>query len=1175
MRLRTLVLALPLVLTAVATAQAEDSPSVLFVPELHKVSPCAIDLTYLNELHQRGFAVDFLDSTSHFTWERIRQYTSLVIYDVPYPEGHPEARAPGPYRHEFIELLGRYIEAGGGVLLFKPNYRADDNIRPLLEEWDARIPYEVLRQDVNHVQFPRMNLSTVDLAWTDAIDPGTPVSDGVRRIYYPMMDHYHGSETSAIWVGDDWQVVYRAPAEAVSVPFVGPGFYFPHPEDPLVRDPSVKGPPLFALRALGKGRIAFTSTWPTWSIGSGTTWLYSRDILTRGWDGVPSDFQLLLDNTYRWLSAPAVAGDAIGGYQQDPRRVLPPNLQQEVADEFAEVIPDLASVVEEAESRRVVRGLYGAKSAFGGGSGSVEEWAATARALGLGFVVFMDDFAELTPERFHQLQLECKLHSSADLSLIPGYAMETTIGDHFFAYGPGDALTFPPDNCLAGPQRTLFNMQFQTPEGEFIKGNAALNWILQAKNANMNFGYYGFNVGSGTMRMFDMRAYSVAAVRTYENGHLLEDVTDDFLTTVDATIAPLPVTVNIVRSPEELAAQAGMGITQTYGLARGADTVFEDAIQYAHQYSGSPVFSSDGPIVRSWMKCFRPATYASARFVPGRTFAPAFLWVTSDVGLKRITLYDGPRVFRRFEFDGDREVRRTLQLSSSLHRNIVLIAEDIVGGKAVTFPVRVYKPNTSAAFCSDHVNDCGNTYLGRGIGLTHMSRTPTTDGGLSWDGGPQGKVSLFRNNLINPSVTSNLGVEGDRPFANEPHLVFADEAGNGYHSSRTRVYDPRVPAINPWYTYGPLLDSELIDVDVRYGEWHRASVRAYDSGWPAHVIRTGALPSLFELDITSKQGQSIESLQLITTGARTDPQPLMLLSSRRGIVGAAGQKQTQSQIFPAGEESMAEHIVGMGDWFGLVSPQRSNGIMWYNRGSPLRFEIDYGDSGASQVMSLNQVIDDSDAAAVDFAEGERLHYELFSLVYPIDVDGQDFERFKKTVDYFRELPGVSLQEGTRVGDGGPIDIRAEDYRVHIEAKQPSWDLAMALPLRISGLNRNWSAGYYQMTGYAQGFYGDGNHRYHPSGFDEQGRIRATLYHTMAPRTEAIIGHPVVCDAEGLIIQVTQKPVAGGGFSYYVAVNNPTDKTIHTRLQQNIPLPDLKLEPTDLTVSPGAYVVVSE
>jgi len=219
MLFRWLILLAP-ALALIDTAAAEESgSSVLFVPELHKVSPCAIDLTYLNELHQRGFHVDFLDSTSHFTWERIRQYTSLVVYDVPYPEGHPEARAPGPYREEFIDLLGRYIEAGGGVLLMKANYLADDNVRPLLDQWDARIPYEVLRQDVNRVQFPRMNLTTVDLAWTDDVNPDTPVSGKVRRIYYPMMDHYHGSETSAIWVGDEWQVVYRAPAGTVSVPF--------------------------------------------------------------------------------------------------------------------------------------------------------------------------------------------------------------------------------------------------------------------------------------------------------------------------------------------------------------------------------------------------------------------------------------------------------------------------------------------------------------------------------------------------------------------------------------------------------------------------------------------------------------------------------------------------------------------------------------------------------------------------------------------------------------------------------------------------------------------------------------------------------------------------------------------------------------------------------------------
>ena len=105
-----------------------------------------------------------------------------------------------------------------------------------------------------------------------------------------------------------------------------------------------------------------------------------------------------------------------------------------------------------------------------------------------------------------------------------------------------------------------------------------------------------------------MRAYSVAAVRTYENGRRVEDATDDFLTTVAATISPLPVTVNILHAPEELADQAGKRITHTYCLAAGADTVFEDGLQYAHQYSGSPVFSSDGPIVRSWMNCMRTCT---------------------------------------------------------------------------------------------------------------------------------------------------------------------------------------------------------------------------------------------------------------------------------------------------------------------------------------------------------------------------------------------------------------------------------------------------------------------------------------------------------------------------------------------------------------------------------------
>ncbi len=88
-------------------------------------------------------------------------------------------------------------------------------------------------------------------------------------------------------------------------------------------------------------------------------------------------------------------------------------------------------------------------------------------------------------------------------------------------------------------------------------------------------------------------------------------------------------------------------------------------------------------------------------------------------------------------------------------------------------------------------------------------------------------------------------------------------------------------------------------------------------------------------------------------------------------------------------------------------------------------------------------------------------------------------------------------------------------------------------------------------------------------------VRATLYHCLAEKTEAIIGHPVVCDSPGLIVQVTQKPTGDGGYSYYVAVSNPTDKPIQTTLRKNIPLPDFPFESTELTVPPGGYRIASD
>ena len=74
-------------------------------------------------------------------------------------------------------------------------------------------------------------------------------------------------------------------------------------------------------------------------------------------------------------------------------------------------------------------------------------------------------------------------------------------------------------------------------------------------------------------------------------------------------------------------------------------------------------------------------------------------------------------------------------------------------------------------------------------------------------------------------------------------------------------------------------------------------------------------------------------------------------------------------------------------------------------------------------------------------------------------------------------------------------------------------------------------------------------------------------------TEAVIGHPVVCDNKDLILQVTQRPLRDGGYAYYVAVNNPTDKTITAVLRKNMPLQDFDFDRTRVQVAPGGYVKV--
>ena len=1161
---RTLIAISVIGFTASLSLAAKPKPSILFCTQIHQMALKVIDLTYLNELHERGFEVDYLDKSERFTWERIEQYNCLVIYDVPYPKGHLKARPP-LFRMEFIDLLDRYLAAGGGVLLMKANYNGDSNILPLLKKWGARIPLEILKEAREKIiPMPRMSIQnpSIEISSTTSILP-SPVSEGIQCIWYPMREHYNGCETAAIQVGPKWNVVYKGSPTSYTVPFESENPSYPISKSALVRKTGVKEPPLFAVREFKNGRIAFTSTWPVWSVDSGTQWLFGRVILSKGVGKRSSDFQKLLDNTYSWLSAPSLKQKSPGGYITSSDKLLPPNQRQKIKNEFADSNAEIPGYGAGSPSRRkIFRGIFGAMSSLGGGGGDVKTWAAAAREAGLDFLVFMDRFDQLSPETLEELKSECKKYSNDSLVLFPGYSLKTNIGDNFFAYGPG--LSWPDKDCLVGPENNLLNLQYQDVAGEFSKGNRVLNWLVQEK-ANTNFGYYHFSDPEACQKMYDLRLSTANAVRTYKDGELLEDNTDDFLTTVQATISPMPISVNICREPADLKRELEKGNTITYAQADSLENIFGEALSYAHQYSGVNVFSSDGPIIRNWPSFNRVATYGCARFAVARSYMPALLWVTSSVGLKSVTLYDGERLFRRFLPRGATEFRETLELSGTIHRNIVLIAEDIKGGKAVSFPRRAYKANTTAVFCSDHTNDCGNQYIGRGIGMFKMNRSPPIFAGQTWDGGPTGVAPIFVPGNMTPTLRSNLGKEGaKRHYANIPYLDFADESGNRFISVRNRSYAEHIPTINAWYTFGPTVPSKLLEETLYYSEWHRPVMGPSEMGWAAHASRAGALPALLEMNIISKETQVIEILQILRTSWTRGAQPSFLMiadtDEKSGVAVAP--------LLPGSPKSPTSFSIPTHTWFGIYSENISSGVYFFNRGDPFHIEVHYSDKERKEqfYLSFHGV-----KKKLSVEKGQKFQYEIFTMNYPVNIEYQGPDRFKRLISYLRHPDGFEVMEGKRLPSEGVLEIGVQDYRARIQIEKPNTPQDITLPVRIIGLNRNWSAGYFQRDGYAQGIYGNGKNKYHSCAFDSESRVFASLYPDYAEDTDIEVGHPIVCDQKDLIIQCTQKPGGSTGYSYYIAINNPTDKEITANIRQNMSLPNLKFSQQKITVPAGAYL----
>jgi hypothetical protein len=1127
-----------------------------------------VDLGYLADLHRAGFEVDYTDSLAEVTWDRLRKYNVLVIYTCPPDPGvdvWPFRGTPPISKDAYIALLDRFIAAGGGVFIMAAETQIRATLtRPILSRWGADLPLERIADDSNTSFMTRM--PRIPLVYTNQVFP-SPVSDGVHAVWYPSYPHYNGAHTLPLVVDSHWQVVVRAMPSARTVPIDIDRANNPPPPDAVMRSGGVVSPPIFAIRSVGPGRVGLVSQWPPYSLGAGTRWLYDREVLSTGLKNKKSDFGRLLQNTFTWLAAPSLESGALGGYRTPAERLLSPNLRNEVRNQYRESAPIAEAKLMAGNGRVMFKGLIGAQTRLSGGQGTVAEYANAARQAGLDFLVFLEDFNNLTDQELNQLKADCAANSDASLTLYAGYRLDNNIGNHMFLFGPG--VVAPPGQLLTGPHKKTFMLQGESSPGVFgATPSFPIDFVLNV-NRTTQVGYYDFSHSGKGMRLQDARLFAMAGIRTYRDGTLVDDASDDYLMTAQSTIAPAPAAISLVSSPAALRSAVSGNRGVTYAAAPSLAQLWS-VLGYTDQYSCPNVFTSTGPLIVQWPGCVRVQTYGAEPFVTGRGRMDAPIEVTAQAGLREVRIYDGQNLFRRYKLNGEKSFQQLLRLDGSLQRNLVLVAEDRAGGKAVSFPRRSWKDGSlGPVFCSDRINDCGSMLLAHGPFGMAVLRTPeVADPGYTWDGGPRGILTPIDFEGSNPRLQNDAGMTKGEQYNQTPLLEFADEGAVVVRSEHNEIIDPRVVALNPWRTFGPRAVATQFDFSTSYAQFDRASVGVPPVGWAAPAVHTGCNAALFRGELEFKQSGPIRNLQVLRNWNWITSMPLHLVIGRRQRVIDEIDLADMSSVSHPERQSRLKFRIGRGYWFGFYSPQTGNSQLFVNRARPLMLNIG---QAPGDWISVTAPLRHANA-------GTTYAYELFSIACPTDESAQRAQTFADTMEYLNAPEGLTVSRGLRRKSAGPLVVRPERNAVHLSLPRPATPTNLTVPLVVDALNRRWSVGLWQLNGFVKGDYGDGTNRYRPVGLDLAERAYIPLYPDLADETEVEVGHPVVADSRGqdLFIQVTA--LSGGteafpDYRWHVDVNNPTDQSITTVLSQNMNLPGLRVPTGEITLPAGTHRVV--
>jgi hypothetical protein len=569
---------------------------------------------------------------STLTWDTARQYNLIIVVQAGQPVVPKDGDGP-------VQVLDRFVKAGGGVLFFK-DFLAVEGADKFLAPFGATIQEEAI-QDPAHAYTPHVGF-TLPYAYTTVIAPGHPVTAGVKMVWYNAQDKFIFG-TRPLQVSRDWQVLVTAePGATTVIPQVDYAATATKPG-------TLTGPlPMVAAREYGAGAVVLIGITPMEILlGQGLP-AYMDVAMERGDGTRASNTGKLYTNAVAWLAAHATKATDLA--QGDLKPVVPgfgvPDLHDWTKDNFG---GDLCTTP--------ARGVVGVHSTLSDGKATPQALIAKGKALGLNWIAFTERLENFSPVKWEQLRKICKEASTPQFAALPGLDYMDNSGTRWVVYGDFD---WPPPKVFS-------------PDGQKI---IVPEWWFSIQTPPNG----PYDLGHAPLRVWDLSMWNMCPLRTTLAGAQVDEAVEAYRYAQGEMDDPFPMAVDMVSDEAGLEAASHRSLNYITQDQPGDLAAFYRYNMYFGGYRG---FMSDGPLVTDWRAVNGCRITGGKWWLPGTEQYQVKLSVHSAAAITDIAIYDGPVLYRRFH-PNQEKVTLLFNLPHDMQHNLTAEITDAAGKRAFT-----------------------------------------------------------------------------------------------------------------------------------------------------------------------------------------------------------------------------------------------------------------------------------------------------------------------------------------------------------------------------------------------------------------------------------------------------------------------------------------------------------